>query len=153
MNPSDDTASPVALSRNPLRRVFSHPAILLVAIGAAITAIHLMNRYLPDTLAVLLIDRYQATYPLTVQNVMWVVFAIGLAELVNRQRDAMAERRQLRLAWLPEDETTILQGPELRRIYAATRPTEWKVNRTLRSSGAGPTSGSVRTANVAYTAA
>ena len=110
------------MTKAPLRRVFGHPAILLAALAASLAAIYLMDRYLPETLAVLLIDRNRETYPFTVQNVMWVVFAVGLAELIVRQRDATAERRQLKSGWLPEDETTILQGPELRRIYAATRP-------------------------------
>jgi biopolymer transport protein ExbB/TolQ len=116
------SATPEPVVRTPLRRVFSHPAILLAALAGSLAAIYLMDRYLPETLAVLLIDRNRETYPFTVQNVMWIVFAVGLAELVVRQRDAAAERRQLRAGWLPEDETTILQGPELRRIYAATRP-------------------------------
>ena len=109
-------------AKAPLRRVFSHPAILLAALAGAAGLIFVMDRYLPETLAVLLIDRNRETFPLTVQNVMWAVFAVGLAELLVRQRDAVAERRQLDQGWLPEDETTILQGPELRRIYAATRP-------------------------------
>jgi hypothetical protein len=97
----------------PMQRIFSHPAILVAALLGAAVAIFLMDRFLPDTLAVLLIDRDRETYPLTVQNVMWIVFVIGLAELMVRLRDTMSERGQLAQSWLPEDETTILQGPEL----------------------------------------
>ena len=60
-------------------------------------------------------------YPLTVQNVMWVVFALGIGELIVRARAALGERAQLRLGFLPEDETTVLQGPDLRQLYAAAR--------------------------------
>ena len=80
----------------PLRRIFSHPVVLAVALTGAVGAIRLMERYLPDHLAVLLIDIERETYPLTVQNVMWLVFALGLAELFVRFRDAASERRQLR---------------------------------------------------------
>ncbi len=121
---SDNSESAVTakFAVKPMRRIFSHPAIVIAALAGAVVAIFLMDRFLPDTLAVLLIDRDRETYPLTVQNVMWMVFAIGLAELMIRLRDALRERGQLVQGWLPEDETTILQGPELRRIYAATRP-------------------------------
>ena len=119
--PSQDSASFDAPPRAIFRRIFSHPVILLAALSGAVLAIHLMERWLPNHLAVLLLDIERETYPLTVQTVMWVVFAVGLGELVVRFRDAVAERHQLGLGYLPEDETTILQGPELRRIYAATR--------------------------------
>jgi biopolymer transport protein ExbB/TolQ len=121
---SDKSDDPVMakVTVMPMQRIFSHPAILVAALLGAAVAIFLMDRFLPDTLAVLLIDRDRETYPLTVQNVMWVVFAIGLAELMVRLRDTISERGQLAQSWLPEDETTILQGPELRRVYAATRP-------------------------------
>jgi biopolymer transport protein ExbB/TolQ len=121
---SDKSDDPVMakVTVMPMQRIFSHPAILVAALLGAAVAIFLMDRFLPDTLAVLLIDRDRETYPLTVQNVMWIVFVIGLAELMVRLRDTMSERGQLAQSWLPEDETTILQGPELRRVYAATRP-------------------------------
>jgi hypothetical protein len=120
---NSDSAVMAKAAAMPTRRIFSHPAILVAALAGAVVVIFLMDQFLPDTLAVLLIDRDRETYPLTVQNVMWMVFAIGLAELMIRLRDALRERSQLVQGWLPEDETTILQGPELRRIYAATRPT------------------------------
>jgi biopolymer transport protein ExbB/TolQ len=60
-------------------------------------------------------------YPLTAQNVMWVVFMLGLGELFVRWREAQAELRQLRSGYLPEDETTVLQAPDLRQIYARAR--------------------------------
>ncbi len=104
-----------------IRRVMSHPVILIAAIALAVLGIYLMQTYLPDDVAVVLLDRDREIYPLTVQTVMWIVFAIGLGELCVRIRDAAAERRQLRQGYLPEDERTVLQTPELRRIYAAAR--------------------------------
>ena len=44
----------------------------------------------------LLIDRNFATYPLTVQNVMWVVFAIGFSELWVRHTVSNREMSVLR---------------------------------------------------------
>ncbi len=117
-----ETGSPTPVA--PARRlpgVPSHPLILVLCQVLAVAGIYLMTNYLPDTVATILTDRDRATYPLTVQNVMWLVFALGFGELVVRARDAVAERRQLRYGYLPEDETTIIQDPELRRIYATTR--------------------------------
>ncbi len=105
----------------PVRRIFSHPVILLGCLAAAVGGIRLMELYLPDWAAIILIDRDREIYPFTVQNLMWLVFALGFGELIVRTREALAERHQLHAGYLPEDERTILQGPELRKIYAAAR--------------------------------
>lgn len=109
-------------ARPPVDRVFSHPVILLVCQLVAVAAIYVMASLLPDTWSSILVDKNRATYPVTVQNIMWLVFALGLGELFVRIRDARAERAEIAKRYLPEDETTILQAPELRRIYAETRP-------------------------------
>lgn len=110
-----------AAAAPPIRRVFSHPRILLGCLALSVLVIYLIGRYAPDQVAALLVDPERSTYPFTVQNVMWVAFAIGLGELIVRVRDAVAERGQLALGYLPEDERTILQAPELRDIYLKTR--------------------------------
>lgn len=108
--------------RRPLvRRIFAHPLILLLCIAAALATIRLLELYASDTVAAILIDEQRETYPFTVQNLMWLVFALGLGELIVRFRDALAERGQLRRGYLPEDERTVLQVPELRPIYAQAR--------------------------------
>ena len=104
-----------------LRRVFSHPIVLLACLAGALSLIKLLELYLPDAAAAILIDRDRSTYPFTVQNVMWIVFALGVGELIVRARDAAAERAQLAMGYLPEDETTLLQSLELRRTYAVAR--------------------------------
>lgn len=104
-----------------LRRVFSHPIVLLACLAGAVGLIKLLELYLPDAAAAILIDRDRSTYPFTVQNLMWIVFALGLGELIVRARDATAERAQLAVGYLPEDETTLLQSLELRRTYAVAR--------------------------------
>ncbi len=115
-----------------VERVFSHPVILLLCQAAALLAIYLMYTFLSEGAAAILIDRERSTYPATVQNLMWLVFALGVGELVVRLRDARAERAQLGVGYLPEDETTILQAPELRSLYARTRE---EVIATGRSGG------------------
>jgi biopolymer transport protein ExbB/TolQ len=103
------------------RRVFSYPIVLLVCILAALAAIKLMEVYLAPTWARILLDLDRETYPLTVQTIMWIVFALGLGELFVRWREAQAEKRQLAAGYLPEDESTVLQAPDLRQIYARAR--------------------------------
>ena len=99
-----------AAGRPRVRRVFSHPVILILCQASAVLAIYLMDAFLPDGAAAILIDRERSTFPATVQNLMWLVFALGVGELIVRLRDARAERGQLRIGYLPEDETTILQA-------------------------------------------
>jgi len=108
-------------NRSVFRRIFSHPIILVACLAGALLLITLFDLYLPNAAAVILIDSDRSTYPFTVQNLMWIVFALGLGELIVRARDAAAERAQLVLGYLPEDETTLLQSIELRRIYGTAR--------------------------------
>lgn len=110
-----------AVGRPPGRRLFGHPVILVLCLTAAVLLIQLFDAVLPDSWAAILIDRERSTYPLTVQNLMWLVFALGVGELIVRARDATAERAELARGYLPEDDTTVLQAPDLRPIYALTR--------------------------------
>ncbi len=103
------------------RRSFSYAAVLVVAVLCAVGLVKLFEATLEPPWDALLIDRERETYPVTVQNVMWLVFMVGLGELLVRLREALAERRQLAAGYLPEDETTVLQAPDLRQIYARTR--------------------------------
>ncbi|HEX5079841.1 MAG TPA: MotA/TolQ/ExbB proton channel family protein [Geminicoccaceae bacterium] len=109
------------LGRPRARRVFSHPIILLACLIGSIALIRFCDVFLSDAWGEILNDRGRSTYPLTVQNIMWVVFGLGIGELIVRTRDAFAEHAELGKGYLPEDETTILQAPDLRRIYAVAR--------------------------------
>ena len=104
-----------------LWRTYSHPLILLACLAGTALIIQLIDLLLPASWAVTLLDRTRSTYPLTVQNLTWLAFGLGVGELIVRARDARAERAELEKGYLPEDETTVLQGPELRRIYALAR--------------------------------
>ncbi len=115
------TGTPAGRARPSVRRVFAHPLILAASLGFAALIIRLIDLYAPDDIAVVLLDRNRSTYPFTVQTTMWMVFGLGLGELLVRLLDALAERAQLRAGYLPEDERTILQAPELRQIYARAR--------------------------------
>ena len=112
---------PPAPETPPLRRPLSHTTALLVAVLLTPAFIALLTHYLPDLAADVLLDRDNLAYPFTIQNLMWLVFALGTAELVVRYSAGRAEREQLHIGYLPEDESTILQGPELRRVYQHTR--------------------------------
>ena len=112
---------PVPERRRARGAFISHAVIVLGGIAAAVVLIVLIDVFAPDWVRVMLLDRERATYPLTIQTCEWIAFGFGLGELVARARDAREERAQLRAGLLPEDESTILHRPDLRRIYAATR--------------------------------
>ena len=94
--------------------------VILFMLGA-VGLIQLFEASLPDAYAIVLIDRYGPLYPVTVQNVMWLAFSFGLAELLLRLFDAMAEKRQLSIGYLPEDDRSMLQAPDLGALYASAR--------------------------------
>src|SRR5881392_1252966 len=74
--------------------------------------------------AVLILDKpsQHFMYPFTIQNLMHIVFFMGLGELFVRWRIAAREERFLGKSYLPEDDQTVL-GPEdlgpIRRQVAA----------------------------------
>ena len=84
-----------------------------------------MHFTLPPMAGQLLLDRGSAqnepgaTYPFSVQNVMWIVFFASLGELVVRYFGARIEEEQLKLGFLPEDSTTMLSAMERGNIFAA----------------------------------
>lgn len=62
-----------------------------------------------------------SSYPLTVQNIMWVVFFLGIAELLGRYQDGKVEEKQLHLKYLPEDDRTMLDSNDLGDYYRKIR--------------------------------
>lgn len=78
-----------------------------------------------SALAVFLFDHsdksfFNSIYPFTIQNAMYLMTAVGLADLYVRGRATARERRYLKLGLLPEDDNTILRiedlGPIRRRV-------------------------------------
>jgi biopolymer transport protein ExbB/TolQ len=97
------------------------PAIAVLCIGIGLGLVMALHTLLPPDAAKLLLDRGGVGYPFSVQNGMWIVFAVGCGELFVRFRVGGMERKQLRLGYLPEDERTILQTEDLSKIYQTVR--------------------------------
>ena len=98
-----------------------------VSVASACLLITFFSVLLPHeagelTLGAVLLDRGSSIYPFTIQNLMWVVFAVGIAETVIRLVRGRREIEQLRAGLLPEDATTMLRAPDLAEVYDRVRP-------------------------------
>ncbi|MFL2688109.1 MAG: MotA/TolQ/ExbB proton channel family protein [Alphaproteobacteria bacterium] len=93
--------------------------LIAAAIGAfsALALLISFHFLLSGTAERLLIDRQFASYPLTVQNVMWIVYGIGFAELWIRHRGSSREINVLKREYLPEDHETLLRAEDLGQFY------------------------------------
>lgn len=108
-----------------------HPRviILLVSIVLAIAFLTVCSLTIPmGFTADFLFDRNTriAPYPFTIQNIMWVVFFVGMGELFYRNRQAEDELCQTYKALLPEDEKTLLRREDLTVIYRRIRDSDQK---------------------------
>ncbi|HZP75594.1 MAG TPA: MotA/TolQ/ExbB proton channel family protein [Pseudolabrys sp.] len=92
------------------------PWVAVVSVAAGVGIILILYYTLSDDWAHTLLDRGH-TYPFSVQNGMWIAFAMGLGEIAVRIASARAEMRQLRKSYLPEDPRVILQADDLPDIY------------------------------------
>lgn len=103
----------------------------IIAIGVACTLILLLTKLLQpgSKLALFLLDHgpnsfFVSVYPFTIQNVMHILTAIGLAEVFVRWRHTRSERAFRRFKLLPEDHETVLQhsdlGPIRRKLVEAS---------------------------------
>ena len=70
----------------------------------------------------ILLDRGSEIYPFTIQNLMWLLFFVGLGDAAVRFLRGSRERRQLLLGLLPEDEETMLRAQDLGELYTQVRP-------------------------------
>lgn len=85
-----------------------------------------------STLAVFLLDYssksfFAPIYPFTIQNVMYLMMAVGLADLSVRHTVTRQEERYIKSKLLPEEDTAILQIDDLgaiRRRVAALKASE-----------------------------
>jgi biopolymer transport protein ExbB/TolQ len=105
----------------------------LVATGATVLLIGVGSLMLgPDSgVAVFLFDYSRKSffwpiYPFTIQNAMYLMTALGLADLWVRYRATQRERRYLNQQLLPEEDAAILQidelGPIRRKVAALEAP-------------------------------
>ena len=105
------------------RRVLAALTAIIAAIFF-ITLLSLTLSVLPGeiTAGAILLDLGSATYPFTIQNVMWILFFVGVGELTVRFVRGQSELRQLLLGLLPEDERTMLRVQDLAGVYEKVRP-------------------------------
>jgi biopolymer transport protein ExbB/TolQ len=95
---------------------------LIVAALGSILFIGFLSLVLSGRAAVLVLDHPSRhfLYPFTIQNIMHVIFFIGLGELYVRWRIAIREKAFLDAKFLPEDDRTVLVsrdlGPIRRRV-------------------------------------
>lgn len=99
----------------------THVVTILLAVGIIAALSYLLPKN--GKLALFLLDHSDTSsfpYPFTIQNVMHVLFALGLAEVIVRWHRVMIEGRFRRMGLLPEDGSSVLQyselGPLRRRI-------------------------------------
>ena len=109
-----------------LFRIYAFIGALIAGVGW-ITVLTLLMPAGEDSVAAnLLLDRNSASfpYPFTIQNLMWVVFFIGVGELVVRFVVGSSEKRQLAKRLLPEDEQTVLRRKDVGILYRDIRATD-----------------------------
>ena len=68
---------------------------LIVSLLTAVVVIALLTKVLPPSAAAILLDINRSTYPLTVQNILWLAFFAGLGELSIRWRMGRLEAGQI----------------------------------------------------------
>ncbi len=102
--------------------------IAAICAAAGVLFVAILHFVLPDTAAKILLDRGGIGYPFSVQNCIWVVFAVGCGELFVRFRAGRAEHQQLHSNYLPEDERTVLQAQDLGEIYRQVRSSSFASN-------------------------
>lgn len=117
----------------------NHPAIKggpprrLVAMGAfvggAVVLIAILTFLLPynSKPALFLLDYgrgsiFDDTYPVTIQNALHILTAVGLGDLFVRWRRARFERAHLAMGLLPEDDETVLAANDLGAIRRRVVP-------------------------------
>ena len=92
---------------------------LLAGFGGALVLIVAMTVIFPagSSIAVLLLDHHDGDaifrYPFTVQNLTWLLFGIGIGDVIHRRLRARIECRALGLKLLPEDPKTVLVPQDL----------------------------------------
>ncbi len=88
---------------------------LLVFGGLAVLFILFLSLILSGRTAVLVLDKpsQHFLYPFTIQNLMHIVFFVGLGDLFLRWRIATREQNFLGLRYLPEDDQTVLVAQDL----------------------------------------
>ena len=94
--------------------------VLCFSIVAGIAFVALLSFELPadSWWASVLTDRssLKLVYPFTIHNVMWILFFIGLGELLIRLLNASHDMSQVSRQMLPEDDETMLRAQDVAPI-------------------------------------
>ena len=105
-----------------LRVIAAVGGIFVGAVLVAILSIALPPEPEKVSAGGILLDRASGIYPLTIQNLMWLLFFAGIGDVLVRFTRGGRELRQIRIGILPEDEETMLRAKDLGHIYANVRP-------------------------------
>jgi biopolymer transport protein ExbB/TolQ len=97
------------------------PYIVALLLAAVFIAIGTYGLEKNSILAVFLFDHsdksfFEPVYPFNIQNAMYVMMAVGLADLWVRHANTLREQRYLNMHLLPEKDTDILQVDDLGAI-------------------------------------
>lgn len=68
-----------------------------------------------------LFDRSNSIFPATLQNLMWLMFFIGLGEIWVRYSRSKKEMEQIGIRLLPEDDDAMLRAKDLVPIYKSLK--------------------------------
>lgn len=101
--------------------------VALVAIFITILVVGIFSLLLPVTadqtgqihVGDVLFDRSSGIFPATFQNLMWLMFFIGLGEMWVRHNRSQKELEQLKQNILPEEDDVMLRAKDLIPIYTA----------------------------------
>ena len=100
---------------------------LSISLLSALLVIALLARVLPEGAASVMLDINRASWPFTVQNVLWIAFFAGLGELFLRWRGGRLEESQFERGYLPSDEETVLRpGDDITPIYQKVRSSKYR---------------------------
>ena len=100
---------------------------LLISLVSALLVIALLARILPPGAAAIMLDVKRASWPFTVQNILWIAFFFGLGELSLRWRAGRLEDSQFERDYLPLDEETVLRpGDDITPIYQKVRSSKYR---------------------------
>jgi biopolymer transport protein ExbB/TolQ len=88
---------------------------ITLSVLAGIVFVAFLSLVLSGRAAILVLDKpsQHFVYPFTIQNLMHIIFFVGLGDLFVRWRIATREKNFLRLHYLPEDDQTVLVTQDL----------------------------------------
>lgn len=107
--------------KNPGSVIPARGPMALLSLAAALTFIGTLSIVLPKNsyFATLILEHTSKSpfpYPFTIQNLLHVLFFLGVGELYVRYRSARLEAELIKAHFLPEDEASVLTIDDLGAI-------------------------------------